>query len=255
MLKNFKYYAGLLDSDGSVDFRAFKSTNGTYNLYTTANLSQAWNRRALLQPVADVFGVEVTRNNNQARVMLSGDKAVRFYQQISKHLVIKRELAEWVVSLNKTNVGAEELKVIRNQKKKLRADNTLSARQYPSRQWSAGYIDGDGCFTLSQCKRGYMKFAVSVLAHKNDWQGVHLLASHYGGSLNVRGDHIVWTHGLAKSSKILSDTVRHLKIKRKKADFLLDILRNGRHLLMNGATYQSNQELISKFHEYTDRND
>jgi len=253
MLKNFKYYAGFTDSDGYVGLSFNKSTNNRYSVYASVAIRNRWDQaEKVLLPLESEFNTkrfyqEKTNppGEMQIGISLTGNKAIMFLNQIKNHCIIKKELITFVTEANGKSFTEEELPAIRSKIKELRADTTLSRKDYPSRQWTAGYIDGDGCFSSSVTKEGYMSFKLVVASHKNDPQGVMLLAKHYGGVVNVRKDgNLSYVLVISKGSLLLSDVLPHLKIKRVQAELIQEVLNKGSHLKKNGATFESNQKLL-----------
>lgn len=254
MLKNFKYYAGLADADAYTGLSFNKSTDGTYLVYATVKYSFRWDTaRKVLPALCEEFNVkpyDVKKSNGelQEAVTLTGSKAVQLLQQIKNHSILKRNLMEWLISMNGKKLTQDELPDVRSKLKSLRADKTLSKKDYPSRQWLAGYIDGDGCFTSVYDKKyGGIVFRLMITSHKDDPQGIELIRKAYGGYIYVRKDMNYSYHlSLADrgtAEKLFKGVLPHIKVKRTQADFVWGVIRNGRHLKKNGATPQSNKEL------------
>ena len=255
MLKNFKYYAGMMDADGSITLSFYKSTNGTYNIYAAAQLRLRWDSADKVLPqLAEAYNVNIVDiektspiGEPQKGVFLTGNKAVRFLEQIKNHCVIKKELAEFVISQNGRNATKEELPEIRKKLKEVRADKTLSKKDYPSRQWLAGYIDGDGCLTaVFDKKYGGLAFRLMITSHKDDPQGVYLINKRYGGFVQIRKDDNFCLVVPLKDLNLLAGVLPHLKVKRVQADLLVHVIRSGCHLKKNGATLESNRLLAEK---------
>lgn len=254
MLKNFKYYAGLADADAYIGLSFNKSTDGTYLVYSVVKYAFRWDTAHKVLPDlcehfnVETFHVEKELGHPQEAVQLTGKKAVRLLEQLKKHSVLKRELMEWVCSMNATKLEEKDLKAVRKKLKDLRSDTSPSKRQYPSRQWLAGYIDGDGCFaTVYDKKYGGLVFRLMITSHRDDPQGIELIRDTYGGLIQVRKDknycYYLTLAGAGKSEKLLSGVLPHLRVKRVQADLVRHTLRTGRHLKKNGATAQSNKEL------------
>lgn len=260
MLKHFKYYAGLADADAYIGMQVNKNNDGSYTLYSVIKYAFRWDTaRKVLPDICEHFQVnswefEKDLGANQEAVQLTGKKAVRLLEQLSNHLVLKKELARWAIGINASRVDAVGLAEARSRLKELRSDVTPSVKQYPSRQWLAGYIDGDGCFTSVYDKKyGGLVFRLMITSHKDDPQGIELIRKTYGGEIYVRGDrNLAYYLSLAdvgKGDRILSEVLPHIRVKRAQADFVRHVLRSGRHLKKNGATPESNKELHLKLQE------
>jgi hypothetical protein len=186
----------------------------------------------------------------QMGIMLSGKKAVRFLNEIKKHSVLKRHLMEWVIQNNGKSFFEEELPEIRRRLKELRADRCSSRKPFPSRQWAAGYIDGDGCLFSDLTQDGYLHFKLCIAAHMNDPQGLELLSKHYGGVITVRKDgNLSYVLSVTKSCKLLADVLPHIKIKRAQFDLVKHVIDSGCHLKKNGASRESNRAIHIKLKE------
>ena len=260
MLKNFKYYAGLADADAYLGFSSYKSTNGSYSIYACVKFAFRYDTAEKVLPeLSREFKVRYAVEGKeqglpQGRIDLTGNKAVMLLNQLKKHLVIKKELAEWLISINGISVTQEELKDLRAKLKRLRADKTLSGKVRPSNQWLAGYIDGDGCFTSVHDKKyGGLVFRLMITSHKDDPQAVELIRRHYGGVIQVRKDqnlcYILSLADRGAAEKLFDGVLPHIKVKRVQADMIQGILRKGCHLKKNGATLESNKILHEKLKE------
>lgn len=256
MLKNFKYYAGLIDSDGYVGLSFNKSTNGKYNVYAVVQLRLREDAAKKVLPyLASFYKVhpfieEKKLGKPQTGIMLSGKKAVRFLNEIKKHSVLKRNLMEWVIQNNGKSFFEEELPEIRRRLKELRADRSPSRKPFPSRQWAAGYIDGDGCLFSDLTQEGYLHFKLCIASHMNDPQGLELLSKHYGGVITVRKDgNLSYVLSVTKSCKLLADVLPHIKIKRAQFDLVKHVIDSGCHLKKNGASRESNRAIHTKLKE------
>jgi hypothetical protein len=256
MLKNFKYYAGLIDSDGYVGLSFNKSTNGKYSLYATVQLRLREDSAEKVIPyLADFYKVvpykeEKQLGNPQLGILLSGKKAVRFLNEIKKHSILKRAIMEFVIEHNGLSFNESELPEIRSRLKELRADRTSSKKPFPSRQWVAGYIDGDGCLFSDLTREGYLHFKLCITSHKNDPQGIELIAKYYGGVITIRNDgNYSYVLSVTKSCKLLADVLPHIKIKRAQFDLVKYVIDSGCHLKKNGATRENNYIIHTKLKE------
>lgn len=256
MLKNFKYYAGLIDSDGYVGLSFNKSTNDNYNLYAVVQLRLREDSAIKVLPyLADFYKVNIYKEekelgNPQLGLLLSGKKAVRFLNEIKNHSVLKRNLIEFVIQHNGKSFSQSSLPEIRNQLKEFRADRTASRKPFPSRQWTAGYIDGDGCLFSDLSIEGYLHFKLCISSHKNDPQGIELITKYYGGVITIRNDgNYSYVLSVTKSCKLLADVLPHIKIKRSQFDLVKHVIDSGCHLKKNGATRDSNHVIHAKLKE------
>lgn len=253
MLKGFKYYAGLIDSDGYVGLSFNKSTNKMYSVYAVVQLRLREDSAEKVIPyIASFYKVNTYKEdkelgNPQTGVTLSGKKAVRFLNEIKNHSILKREIMEFVISQNGKSFTEDQLPELRSKIKNLRADRSPSKKPFPSRQWAAGYIDGDGCLFSDITTEGYLHFKLCIASHKNDPQGLELLSKYYGGVISVRkDDNFSYVLSVTESCKLLADVLPHIKIKRAQFDLVRHVISSGCHLKKNGASRESNSVIHAK---------
>lgn len=266
-MKNIKYYSGFADSDGSFMLDPYKTKDG-YVVRCRFTATQNTRRSYILEPIAKEFGAEVKsyeKENKRSGVIyqyssvtLTSDRALRFMQQCKKHLVLKYDIVEYLLSVDGSVVQSEELKVIRNRLKELRDSLKPSHKTKVSRQWMAGFIDGDGCINSSFRKRdGNLEFALIVASNVNDPQPLDLLHKNFKGFLIKNGNSMWWKVGLNKNNvdKILGHFIQHLVLKRAQADLVMNVLSKGLNLKSHGATWQSNKDLHETLKQLKTSND
>lgn len=240
-MKNVKYYAGFFDADGSFDFRPTKRENGSYYLNVKAALYQK--DLAMLRDFAEQWEVPVAPSGNVYVVTLSGSKAAMFMEEVKKHLVIKRPVVELLLSLRGTTV--DDLAPIRAAVQAARQQKSPE-KNYPARQWMAGYVDGDGNISSSFRKTdGNIEFKLTVTSHKSQEAGLLLLHKAFGGHLHEQQDVRRWSTVLSvtKGQQVLGFFHKHLKVKGPQAALVLECLTSGKHLKKEGATMESNLQL------------
>lgn len=254
-MKNIKYYAGLLDSDGSIVLQPYKTKDGyvirflvcfsqkTDNDWILDDLSKEFN-----QPLSrsERLDIRINKLNRESKLNLFGNTAIRFLEQATKHLVIKKNIAEFALRFDKKLCNQNELKILRDTLKSLRDDKELSVKNFPSRQWLAGYVDGDGYIGSSYRPRdGNLEFRCIITSHINDPQGIYLINRIFKGYIIVNDNTIRLMIPLNKTNaeNFITYFNSHLKLKKYQFDFVLDILRKGKHFKKNGATMESNLEL------------
>lgn len=251
MLKNLKYFAGLFDADGSFDIAPAIKKDGSYYINARATLYQKDTRA--LQELADAYGVEVKKYEESVSVVsLDGAKARSFMQEIKKHLVVKRAVVEFILSVAKTKVAnKEELKELRKQVKAKRAEDTPE-KPFPSRKWVAGYVDGDGCILSSFRKKdGVLEFKLTVVSHYTQRRGLDLLHKFFGGFITTQGNVISWTVSLSvsKGKPVLEYFAKHLILKSEQANLVLECLNSKKHIRRYGATWEGNLQLHKRLQE------
>lgn len=266
-MRKIKYYSGFADSDGSFMLDPYKTKEG-YVVRTRTVFTQTLRRAYILKPIAEEFGVNVLsyeRLNKRVNktyqcssVTLTGDKSLRFLQQCCKHLVLKYDIVKYLLSIDGEIVSAEGLKEIRSNLKKLRDSCKPTHKTKISRQWMAGYVDGDGCISSSFRNRdGNLEFNLTVSSNTNDPQAIDLLHSHFKGFFTKNGKDLKWKVGLNKNNveKVLGHCLKHLVLKRSQADFVMNVLRKDLHKKKSGATWKSNMTIHETLKKLKTSND
>lgn len=249
---NVKYYAGLFDSDGSFQIQARKLENGNFKIHAKATICQLQFRDRPLKELSDYFNVSLydkkAQGNDQpaTQFVVVGNKAFTLIQKIKNHLVIKKEVAEFIEQVHNQEVNETVLKTIKHLLKEIRYEMHPLNKNHPSSGWMAGYIDGDGCLRSQLRKTGNLVTKLEVTSYDRDLQGVELLKKAFGGSIHKHGQNAVrWVLHLNESNaqKVLGYFSNHSRIKRTQVLFVLNYLNKGKHLRKRGATFDSNREL------------
>lgn len=259
MLKNLKYYAGLIDADGSFDYRPAKRDNGSY--YINLRVSVYQKDKTPLIPFAEYYGVPITVCGSVFNVTLHGAKARSFTQEALKHLVIKKGVAKFLLDTTQVTIpNEEELKKYRAMVKYMRSV-PAPEKPYPSRKWMAGYVDGDGCILSSYRKKdGVIEFKLLVVSHYTQVAGLHLMQKFFGGTVIPTANKDVYRWGISLSisqgKRVLEYFSKHLVMKKEQADLVLECLRSKKHIRRCGATKESNLLIHKKLQSLKDtRND
>lgn len=246
-MKNVKYFAGFYDADGTFGIYPIKLAEDKYRIYTRAAVCQK-GQDWLLEELSDEFdvGIAVTKSTGLSWLSLQGTKALRLIEHLKGHLVIKAEVAEYVASLNKLEVTGKELKQIRETIKQKRATGTH--KNFPSRKWMAGYIDGDGSLITNYRKSrgGELNVRLRVVSHVSQKDGIMLMHKAFGGCVYCDSNSEVMRYELSLRPSNIHDLEyfgKHLRIKQKQYEFVHNILKNKLHFKTNGATEESNLEL------------
>lgn len=246
-MKNVKYYAGLFDADGSFDIWPTKRENGTYYINIKATLYQK--DTVVFDELVEEYGVEVKPAKGCNCVTLHGTKAEMFMRAVKNYLVIKREVVELLLTVKGKVV--DDISEIRKQIQQARSKRS-SEKDWPSRRWMAGYIDGDGCLLSSYRKTdGNLEFKLSVVSHVSQMQGLELMQKAFGGIIVTQGDCKRWNLSLSvtKGKQVLHHFSRHLKVKKEQAALILDCLETGKHFRKRGASKEMNYEIHKQLQE------
>lgn len=233
---DFKYSAGFVDSDGSIQIHAKKFDN-KFAIYPVVSITQLPHRSNHLHDIAEFFDLSVHLNaRGTEEVRVSGTKGRRYLEHIKNHLVIKQELAEYVLNLPKF-VEEPELKAIKKVIQNLRKNNT-PCKHRASRRWAAGYIDGDGCISASVNSKGGFECRLSVSTWIHAQAGVILLKETFGGYIVEQGHTANWRVNLtpSKVQEIKEFLGKHLMIKKTQLELTYDFIGNNKHSRRMGAT-------------------
>lgn len=233
---DFKYAAGFVDADGSIQIHA-KKFGDVFSIYPVVTISQLTRRSMLLHDVADFYKLSVhTNKNNASEIRVSGAKGTRFLEQLKKHLVLKQELAEYILSLPK-QVGEPELKSIKKVIKNLRRNNT-TPKKHPSRRWAAGYVDGDGSVTAVMYKNGQLECRLSISSWIHAQAGLKLMQKAFGGYIVEQKNTANWRVNLSptKVQELDEFLGKHLMIKKTQMKLACDFIGKNKHSRRLGAT-------------------
>ena len=233
---DFKYAAGFIDADGSIQIHA-KKFGDKFAVYPVVSVTQLPHRSNLLHDIAEFYKLSVHSNGRGTdEIRVSGKKGANLLEHTFKHMVLKQELAKYVLSLPKF-VNETELKAIKSVIKNLRRNNT-PCKHRPSRRWAAGYIDGDGCISASVSRSGTLECRLSVSTWVHAQAGIHLLKESFGGYIVEQKNTANWRVGLtpSKVQELYEFLGKHLMIKRTQLEIAYDFIGKNKHSRRAGAT-------------------
>lgn len=233
---DFKYAAGFIDADGSIQIQA-KKYGDRFSIYPVVSISQMPHRSNLLHDISEFYGISVHRNKRGTdEVRVSGKKGANLLEHTANHMVIKQELAKYIISLPKL-VEEGELKAIKTVIKNLRRNN-IPCKHRASRRWAAGYIDGDGCISASITKSGSLECRLSVSSWIHAQAGLHLLKETFGGYIVETRNTANWRLSLnpTKVQELKEFLGKHLMIKKTQLELAYDFIGKNRHSRRLGAT-------------------
>lgn len=231
-----KYLAGLLDADGSLSFKFCKSSSGKTFLYLVLSLtaSDKVDRHGYVKSLGERAGscckitydkesyTDATKWNVQSRSELN-----QLLPRLLKHMVIKARHWNWLFEVYTSYRGKDvtDLEAGLKISSELSRSNTgpLKPKKHPTWAWVAGYLDGDGCYTMSN-----KTMHVGCIANVTDIVGLELLHKAFGGSIyEPRDDNTqLWRRGLrgqnASFAKMfLNKMVRHSRLKKHKIEQMI----------------------------------
>lgn len=231
-----KYLAGLLDADGCLSFKFSQTNTGKIYVYLVLALtaSKKVDRNGYLYSLGDRLGncCEIVYEKEtysdavkwfvQSRVDLN-----KLLPRLIKHMVVKATYWSWLFDKYTLLKGVDVTNQVDELKEEAKRQRMLSGplhkKIHPTWAWTAGYLDGDGCYFM---KKNNM--SISVITHKDDLDGVNLLHKAFGGSIyEPRSDNtVLWRRGVGKSNRdfaihFLRKMVQHSRLKKHKIEMML----------------------------------
>lgn len=251
-----KYLAGFVDADGHLSVRARIGARPDLEF----SAAQAVGFSEPLQVMQQEFGgiIRERVNGDHLELCLRGGHARKAFERLKKYLVLKRDQAERFLDLVDRGVvlkNEADVRAIRQRVREIRAYGATREPNFPSRKWTAGYVDGDGCFACKICKKtGYAYPFLTILAAPNYLVGITLLQKAFGGQIRAMGENAVWSIGLSQPSKIeqvLGHFALHLHRKQAQAYFLLGCAKGG-NLRDGEAVHRTLKALNAQQHRLSD---
>lgn len=236
-----KYIAGFFDADGSVMLKWWKQSSW-YCFTLQIEFSQHVANRHVLDEIQQFFGFGIIRTKvidgkyNAAILTFTGAEALRVAERIHKFSVVKGDYLRYLIDVYRNLRGQytkEQKNVLEAARKIKRKQTNTRIYNYPSAQWFAGYLDGDGslmCRARSDRVERYtcgLGFAAAMW----DTEGVRLLEKVFGGacSQDKRGHYTYYKYlSVENIDTILRPLVKHCRIKNRQAQVLIEALRRGR---------------------------
>lgn len=226
-----KYLAGLFDADGSVSFLFRKHKDVTY---VSLCFQIAQKDKSLLES----FGIGNITVNNKGYAALrvtAKNELEKLLPRIIKHSIVKgkhlQRMLEKYREVRSTALSDTEVEELKTFAKTSRQDpGPVKPKNYPTWAWLAGYLDGDGWYTMRHDKRqNYTSMLVGAVAHPDDAEhSLKLIQKQHGGQIRPHGQSnaLVWTRNLGVSDssfalEFLSKLVRHAKLKKHKIETLI----------------------------------
>ncbi len=233
-----KYIAGFLDADGCISVVFVKKITG-YFPQLRIELTQKTNRDKVLYLMQQVTGGRIRQMQGQSILIIDYQKAVNLLSRLQKYLVIKRRYAEVLLEfLWNVEKPVSETQVV-TYRAYLKIQRRIPEERmpnYPSRQWLAGYFDGDGCIACSyrpKVERAYL--AARITCENREKIGILLLQKAFGGKIyyvtRSQGTYPVWILFLepSKAKQFLNFFAKHSVIKRAQIYFVLGCANGGNY--------------------------
>jgi hypothetical protein len=251
-----KYLAGFVDADGSFGIR-FVLQNGVWISRMFLGVCQENTKDKVIHLIAASFGgkpyvrVGGQFKRENTAIEYSAKQARMILSRIAKYLVCKRSFAKFCIDYALTHRGRtytpEEVEVEKRTIAEARAAYSYPLPNYPSRQWLAGYFDGDGCIA-SKVHVGKSSASGVIAARVEDdrREGRELLLKAFGGAIYPNGSKAssVWVVNLdpSKAKKFLRHFAKHSIVKRSQIYFALGCAEGGNY--RDGDTIHRSLQLL-----------
>ena len=245
----------MLDADGSLSFKFCKTSSGKTYLYLVLALtaSKKIDRHGYLYSLGERLGQTCEIKYNS----LNHNDAVKWNVQsrrdlnliiprLIKHMVVKAKHWEYLYTTFCEYKGQDVTGLIDLLKKSSIESRSksgpLKPKKHPTWAWVAGYLDGDGCYSLS--KRAVH---VGAISHAQDAVALKLLQHAFGGSLyEPREDNSqLWRRGMGKQNSnfakhFLNKVHRHSRLKKWKIEQMINFHNQPQRL----SEFTSKEEAI-----------
>lgn len=246
-----KYLSGLLDADGVLGFGFNESRDGSKsNLFLQMKLSASSvvDKQSFVASLPSLTGLGFIHRfkgdlgqDFVAWHVTKGSDLEKLLPRVIKHMVIKARHWQWLLDtlrerrrrpLGERSISHEEREQLREASKASRHTNAgpIKAKNHPSWAWLAGYLDGDGCYSMDPVKRPcrYV-LRVYACAHVNDASVLAFIQKALGGTVANHSQSpnvMIWYRNLGKADRsfalrVLPKVAKHSRLKRYKIDRMI----------------------------------
>lgn len=245
-----KYLAGLLDADGSLSFKFCKSGMKTYAYLVLAlTASESIDKHGYIKSLGERLGSvckieyeKETYSDAWKWHVQSRSDLDMIIPRLLKHMVIKARhwdmLYTVFTELKGIDVTDREDELKQLSLKSRKNTGPLKPKVHPTWAWVAGYLDGDGCYTLSK-----KAIHIGVIAHVDDVCALEFLQKAFGGSLyEPRPDNTrLWRHGAGYTQSsfakmFLNGVVKHSRLKKHKIEQMISFHNQPQRLNESNVT-------------------
>lgn len=263
-----KYIAGFVDSDGCISLDWYK---GKPSLILS--FSQKTCQDEVLHLIQKRLGVgfiayNTIKNISYSFYCIKTRKAEMVLNRIKKYLVIKRHYAESCLFLINQRKKFEDWKDRKKWLKEQRKILSVPMPNYPSRKWMAGYIDGDGCFSVSSGNRILDKngktfyeritalIEFSITSSWYDIEGITIIQKAFGGKISNHGKNCLRMRlslNPTKAIQVYNHCGKYLVVKKDQFDYILSCAKIGHY--RNGKDIKAKlKQLKAKDHRLNEPN-
>lgn len=224
-----KYIAGFFDADGTVCV-VFQADTRRPQL--RLGFSQKTEQDEVLLLIHAEWGghvsYDIVKGVSYTHLTWSGNKQCSMLlNRIKQFLVIKRHYAEVCLDMCERSIPKEEIPRVREYLKIQRKQKSLPLPKHPSRKWMAGYIDGDGCISVTQLRKpsGVAELVLHIAASNFDTEGIEIIHKQFGGRINDMCEGRVKQYAVSlapsKIEEMFGEIHTAMVVKRSQAEFIL----------------------------------
>lgn len=228
-----KYLAGFLDSDGGISFYGIhEGWKPGLNLTWSQKTEQDEVLKLIQKDHGGKFGIVKINGVEYSHLTLINKQASKILYRIKKYLVIKRYFVEFCLEASEHKVL--NVKEFKRNLKAQRKVKSLPIPNYPSRKWLAGYLDGDGCFSIRYMgKHGACNPILHVACADYDTEGIEVIHKAYGGAIhdmrNGKCRQMIISLNPSKMIQIFDRAAKYMVVKQDQAQFLLSCAKMGHY--------------------------
>lgn len=237
-----KYLAGIVDADGTLGVKFFRQSSGNIYPQIYLKVSQETAKDKVLYLIQENFGGSIHtsgKNGKHEVVNFSCKQSRMLLYRIKKHLVVKREFAEFCLDYVKSNPGPipqDEVKAHKEYIGEQRKKRTEKLPNFPARKWLAGFFDGDGCIACSYRKnvnRSYLSARITTEPAYD--ASIRLIHKAFGGKIysvkKKEGLYPMLVIDLppSKAQQFLGYFAKHTVVKWDQVYFVLGCAKGGNY--------------------------
>lgn len=235
-----KYIAGFLDADGCVEVMWRKPTRGytgpDARMYLSLNFTQMTQQDEVIHRIHESIGGSLYHYERSfggvTTLKMNHTDTVKTLNRIRKYIVIKRHYVDVCLEKAGEVYNKAETSAYLKEQRRVRS---LPLPKHPTRQWLAGYFDGDGAILVRKPKSRMSAQPVLQIACSDfDSEGVEIIHKAFGGSIQQppkKPQLRVWVCALppSKAIQVFGYFGKHLVVKRDQADFILGCAAMGHY--------------------------
>lgn len=243
--EEIKYLAGLLDADGSLSIKAVKSksTGKTYvQLRLSLFAAKKIDRKGYVKYLASHFGSLTEDDYGYSWSVSKRSDHNMLLPRLFKHMVVKakhwKTLFDFYTNKKGVPLTEDETSSLREFSDKSRKNTgPLKHKNFPTKAWVAGFLDGDGCYLMRKnSKNRHIQMSIDVACEESDRVGIDLLRKAFGGYINQMSNstNLRWKRNLGKRDKsfavtFLKNCHRHSRLKQWKIEQMLNFHETSRN--------------------------